>query len=116
MMPQKVQKRPDGIAAVFASDDGLAVTFNIIKTDMPAERIAAQTVDNMRKSGLQASDPQKQGSLYRVNIKGSMDGTAWFGSDGKLCSATIILGSPPENGKKLLGALKPVDPNLFPRP
>lgn len=113
--PHAPQKKPLGISAVFANaKTGLAVTFNVLRANMPAAELAKTTVARMRASGLKVTEPARVGNFYRVNLSGKVGGQAWFMAKDGLCSATVILGANPADANVLLKALEAPDRSLFP--
>lgn len=117
IMPDPVKKRPHGISVAFANEKNRnAVTINILTIPMKAEDLAKSTIASMKKNGLKIGKLQKTGNLYRLEIFGKPGGEAWFGSDGKICAATVILGEKIDKKSinAFLTAFKPVTRELFP--
>lgn len=117
IMPEKISKKPQGMSAVFANKrTGMAVTVNVLTVPVSASDLANQTIKNMRSGGLKPGKAEKIGNLYRVKISGKASGEAWFGSNGQICAATVILGAKPDLkvANEFFAAFRPKDPNLFP--
>lgn len=118
IMPYPVNNKPDGTSAVFADEKTqVTVTVNVIRVKLKALDFANMVLPNMKKSGLQAGKPELINGLYRVKIGGKPGGEAWFGSNGTLCTATVILAQSPHvaPANEILSAIKSTEPALFPR-
>lgn len=116
-MPQPVKQRPnDGISAVFAPENGkMAMTINVMPAPVSAQEIAKQTVAQMIKSGLKATEPVEKNGFWVVDVEGKAKGRAWFGADGTLCSIITIFGSDVAAANEILGAVKGADARLIPK-
>lgn len=116
-MPEKISEKPRAISAVFANKPtGMAITVNVLLVPVPAKDLAEQTIKKMNASGLNTGKPQKVGSLYKVPLTGKANGEAWFGSNGQICAATVILGKKMDAkvANEFFAAFRPKDPELFP--
>ncbi len=116
-MPYPVNKKPDVVSAVFGNQKtDLSVTVNVIKASLPVNQFMNNVLFGMEKSGLKPDKPVKENGLYKVILKGKPRGIAWFGSNGTLCTATIVLSQSPNliAANELLGALKSPSRSLFP--
>lgn len=122
MMPQAVRDMPNGaVAAVFALENRqVAVAITAMEAEMDAKTIAEQTAANMRKGGMDATEPVEKDGFYVVEMqpKAKKDpnavGMAIFGSNGKECTVTTITGTDVQKANELLGALKPLKGAKFP--
>lgn len=117
VMPEAIRRKPPVLYAAFADKkSGIAITYNILNIPMSAKELAEITIKNMNASGLKTSQLKKSGNFYRLNITGKVSGEAWFASNGKICTATIVLGE--KMNKKVpdvfMKAFNPVDKGLFP--
>lgn len=118
IMAAPVKKQPNnGVSTVFATESGnMAVTINVMPAPLGGKEIAEQTAKNMNKSGLKTTPPEEKDGLWLVNIDGKgKKGVALFGSNGKLCSVTIIFGAKLETANELFKNIKADDPALFPK-
>lgn len=118
IMPYPVNNKPDGTSAVFADEKTqITVTVNIIRAKLQALDFANMILPNMKKSGLKPEKPVFDNGFYKVVIRGKASGAAWFGSNGNLCTATVILSQSPNvtPANELLSALKTTQANLFPK-
>lgn len=118
IMPYPVNNKPDGTSAVFADEKThVTVTVNVIRAKLKALDFANMILPNMKKSGLRPEKPVADNGFYKVVIRGKASGAAWFGSNGSLCTATVILSQSPNvaPANELLSALKTTPANLFPK-
>lgn len=118
LMPMEVKKQAqDAITAVFATGTGnIAVTLSVMPAPLTGKELATQTAANMEKSGLKTTQPEEKDGLWHVGIDGKgKKGLAIFGSNGKLCTATIIFGEDIAKADALFKNLKANDPAIFPK-
>lgn len=118
IMPYPVNHKPDGTSAVFGDEKThVTVTINAIQAPLKLKEFTDTVLPNMKKSGLKTGLPVMENGLYKVVIRGMPQGEAWFGSNGKLCTATVILNGTDNisAANELLGALKSPLPQLFPK-
>lgn len=118
IMPYPVNHKPDGTSAVFGNEKThVTVTINAIKAPLKLKAFTDMVLPNMKKSGLKTGIPVLENGLYKVVISGKPQGVAWFGSNGKLCTATVILNETANinSANELLEVLKSPVHNLFPK-
>lgn len=118
IMPYPVNHKPNGTSAVFADEKShVTVTVNVIKANLSVKQFMDMILPDMKKSGLKPGMPVMEKGLYRVTIQGKPQGEAWFGSNGKLCTATVILSQSAKlsAANELLAVFKTGLPALFPQ-
>lgn len=120
IMPYPVSKKhkPEGIAAVFSDEkSGVAVTLNAIQTPLSLKNFTDAILGEMKKSGINPGMPVLEKGLNKITITGIPQGEAWLGSNGKLCTATVILSeySNISAANELLQVLQSPYSQLFPK-
>lgn len=118
IMPYPVNHKPDGVSAVFGDERShVTVTINAITAPLSLKEFTDIILPNMKKSGLKPGIPVLENGLNKVLIRGKPQGEAWFGSNGKLCTATVILNENTSIGaaNEILQALQSPMANLFPK-
>lgn len=116
-MPVPVQKAAGGnVSALFASmSQAPAVSINVMKAPATAQQIAESTIANMKKGGMQVSDPVEKNGLWEADItQGSGKGKVWFGAADGCVAVTIITGGDLEKADELLKAMDAKVKGLFP--
>lgn len=117
-MPYPVNHKPDSVSAVFGNQkNDVTVTVNVIQAPLSLKAFVDNVLPGMKKSGLDPGKPTMENGLYKVVFKGKLKGMAWFGSNGKLCSALIVLSQYPDIAvaNELLSVIKFSPSNLFPK-
>lgn len=120
IMPYPVNKKhkPEGTSAVFSDEKTrVTVTVNVIQTPLSLKNFTTAIVNEMKKSGLKPGMPVMENGLNKIIIRGTPQGEAWLGSNGKFCTATVILSQTANisAANELLNQLKSSFPNLFPK-
>lgn len=120
IMPYPVNQKhnPEGTSAVFSDEKTkVTITINVIQTPLSLKNFTNTIVNEMKKSGLKPGMPVMENGLNKIIIRGTPQGEAWFGSNGRLCTATVILSqqSDVSVANQLLNQLRSSSPNLFPK-
>lgn len=114
-MPVPIKIMPGGVSAIFGKvNSDLAVTFSVIKVDMPAREMAVESLANMRKGGVSTGEPTERDGIWYADIAGKAKGIACFGAGGGVASACMIIGSDPQGANALLSAIRSKPRGLFP--
>lgn len=116
--PVKSRHKPDGTSAVFSNEKThVTVTFNVVQTPFSLKEFSNTILSQMKASGLKPGMPVMEGGLNKIKISGMPQGEAWFGSNGKFCTATVILSQSPNisSANELLSVMKFSLPQLFPK-
>lgn len=117
LMPYPVKRNPDGVSAVFHSEKAdVTVTVNVIEAPLSLKALTDSVLPGMKKSGLNPQKPVMENGLSKVVFKGRPRGAGFFGSNGKMCAAVIILSQAQDisAANEILGALKSPQKSLFP--
>lgn len=97
----------DRVSAVFMKGDFVRVALNIFKVPFTKQLMAEKTAANMRKRGMEVSQPVEKGDFYVVDIsKKGVTGKGWFGSNGSTGATTIIFAPDLTEANELLQNLK----------
>ncbi|MBO4301121.1 MAG: hypothetical protein J5861_05920 [Desulfovibrio sp.] len=115
-MPHPVAEGDGTVFALFVNkQDGSLVTITVTPGSLSAREVAIQTTTSLkRQQGVESSQPVEQNGLYMTTfVKSGIEGTSWYGSNGKQFAVTTVMG---KDGAALLKDLKPVDAALFPMP
>lgn len=110
-----VNPMADRVSAEFMKGKNVRVAINIFKVPFTRQLMAEKTAENMRKRGMDVSQPVDDGKFSVVTIsRDGVKGKGWFGSDGSTGASTVIFAPDLTEANELLQALKPAIPNLVP--
>lgn len=115
----KLQKPVPNISsrasAVFMKGQAVRVAVDFFKSPFQAKLMAEKISQNMRKRGMDVSEPVEKNGLYVVDIsKKGVSGRGYFGADGSQAASTIIFAPDISEANELLQALKPAVSGIMP--
>lgn len=116
-MAYPVSKKQQDIAAVFSNDKTrVTITLNVIRAPLSIKKFTDLIIGSMKQSGLQPSLPVATGKMNKIILNGKAKGEAWLASNGKLCTATVILApqSDIHSASAFLGELRSGIGDMFP--
>lgn len=116
-MPMPVQKLPnDSINVMFAHmSQAPAVNLTVMKSPGTAQQMAEVTIANMKKGGMQVTDPVEKDGLWQANItQGKGKGKVWFGAADGSAAVTIVTGDDLEKADEIFKAMNVRIKGLFP--
>ncbi len=106
----------DRVSAEFMKDKLTRVSLNIFKSPFDGKTMAQKLAENMRKRGMEVSEPVEQDGLYVVEIsKKGVNGKGWFGNADGMSASTIIFAPNLAEANELLEALHPATPGIVPK-
>lgn len=115
-LQKPVYPAPDRVSAVFMKGSGVRVALNIFSTPFTAKVMAEKTAENMRKRGMEVSQPVEKDGFYVVDIaKNGVTGKGWFANRGSTGASTILFAPDLSEANELLLALKPAVSGIVPQ-
>lgn len=105
----------DRISAVFMKGDFTRVALNIFKIPFTKELMAEKTAENMRKRGMEVSEPVEKDGFSVVDIsRNGVSRKGWFGKNGGTGASTVIFAPDLTEANELLQCLKTSAPHIVP--
>lgn len=105
----------DRVSAEFKKGNAVRVSLNVFSVPFTPQLMAEKTAENMRKRGMEVSQPVEKDGFYVVDIsKKGVTGKGWFGGNGKTGASTIIFAPDLAEANELLEALKAKIPGIIP--
>lgn len=105
----------DRVSAEFKKGSNIRISLNVFSVPFTPQLMAEKTAENMRKRGMEVSQPVERDGLYVVDIsKKGVTGKGWFGGNGKTGASTIIFAPDLNEANELLEALKPKISGIIP--
>lgn len=116
MQPLPIKEQKGGaISAAFVGPRGEpAVAINVIPAPLNGKQLAEMMARDMEKNGMRAGPLTQRGKLWHMEIEGRTKGAAWFGSNGRICAATMIFGANPDLANELFASLRSEQRDIFP--
>lgn len=115
LLGRPVRPVADRVSAEFKKGTNIRISLNVFSVPFTPRLMAEKTAENMRKRGMEVSQPVEQDGLYVVEIsKNGVTGKGWFGGNGKTGASTIVFAPDIAEANELLEALKPKISGIIP--